>query len=105
MNEPEYEPDFKCATFDKSGITPEIRAKMDADRRRADQAHTRDEARPRSTEVVLQPVVRRFGAQQTKTHERWRALLDWSVLTIRIPLLPKWLRRKIGKRVSETARY
>jgi hypothetical protein len=38
MNAPEYEPDFRCGTFDpkiRALITPEIRAKMDADRDRA----------------------------------------------------------------------
>jgi hypothetical protein len=31
---------FKCATFDQSEITPEIRAKMDEGRRRAEQSGT-----------------------------------------------------------------
>ena len=38
-NQPEHEPDFKCATFDpamQAAIPPEIRAKMDRDRAAAE---------------------------------------------------------------------
>lgn len=43
MNTPEYETDFKCATFDpamQAAIPPAIRAKMDADREYAQQRKT-----------------------------------------------------------------
>jgi len=43
MNTPEHESDFRCATFDpamQAAIPPDIRAKMDADRARAQQRKT-----------------------------------------------------------------
>ena len=33
---PLQDPQIQCATFDKSGITPEVRARMDADRAKAE---------------------------------------------------------------------
>lgn len=52
MDSPDYAPDdFKCATFDpalRAKITPEIRAKMDADRAkaRAEMAERRKDSEP-----------------------------------------------------------
>lgn len=50
-------------------------------------------------------VVRSYGTPQTKEYCFWSRVLDRSVLTIRIPLLPRWIRQKIGNRLHEIARF
>ena len=52
-------------------------------------------------------IEKEYGMRQTKSHMRWRWLLNLSVFSIHIdiPLLPRKIREKIAKKVSDTAQY
>lgn len=57
MNTPEYESDFKCATFNpamQAAIPPHIRAKMDADRARAEAERDR---KPKTVWLLEAPAI------------------------------------------------
>jgi hypothetical protein len=43
--------------------------------------------------------------QQSKEHKFWAWILKHSVVEFKIPLLPRFIRSKISKKVSDTSQY